>query len=76
MVLKGSDTIVTDGDRVAVNAIVAPALATAGTGDTLSGTIAALVARGVEPFDACCAAVVAGARAGRIAAERVGLAES
>jgi NAD(P)H-hydrate epimerase len=76
LVLKGDDTIVTDGDRVAVNALSAPALATAGSGDVLSGMTAALLARGIEPFAAVCAAVVAHARAGREAARRVGVAES
>lgn len=76
VVLKGDDTIVTDGTRVAVNAISAPALATAGTGDVLSGMTAALLARGLEPFAAACAAVVAHARAGCAAADRVGAAES
>jgi ADP-dependent NAD(P)H-hydrate dehydratase / NAD(P)H-hydrate epimerase len=76
VVLKGDDTIVTDGIRVAVNAISAPALATAGSGDVLSGMTAALLARGLEPFAAACAAVVAHARAGRDAAERVGSVES
>jgi hydroxyethylthiazole kinase-like uncharacterized protein yjeF len=76
VVLKGDDTIVTDGDRVAVNAISAPGLATAGTGDVLSGITAALLARGLEPFAAACAAVVAHARAGRDAASRLGAAES
>jgi ADP-dependent NAD(P)H-hydrate dehydratase / NAD(P)H-hydrate epimerase len=76
VVLKGDDTIVTDGERVAVNAISAPALATAGSGDVLSGIVAALLARGLEPFAAACAAVVAHARAGRDAAARVGLVES
>jgi len=76
LVLKGDDTIVTDGNRVAVNAISAPALATAGSGDVLSGVTAALLARGIEPFAAVCAAVVAHARAGREAARRVGVAES
>jgi NAD(P)H-hydrate epimerase len=76
VVLKGDDTIVTDGERVAVNALSAPALATAGTGDVLSGMTAALLARGLEPFEAACAAVVAHARAGRDAAWRVGAAES
>ena len=42
----------------------------------LSGVIAALLARGIEPFAAACAAVHAHQRAGRIAAERVGAAES
>jgi NAD(P)H-hydrate epimerase len=76
VVLKGDDTIVSDGERVAVNAISAPALATAGSGDVLSGITAALLARGLEPFAAACAAVVAHARAGRDAAARVGAAES
>jgi hydroxyethylthiazole kinase-like uncharacterized protein yjeF len=76
VVLKGDDTIVTDGERVAVNALAAPALATAGSGDVLSGITAALLARGLEPFAAACAAVLAHARAGREAALRVGAAES
>jgi ADP-dependent NAD(P)H-hydrate dehydratase / NAD(P)H-hydrate epimerase len=76
VVLKGDDTIVTDGERVAVNRLSAPALATAGTGDVLSGLIAALLARGLEPFTAACAGVLAGARAGRDAAARIGAAES
>jgi NAD(P)H-hydrate epimerase len=76
VVLKGDDTIVTDGERVAVNALSAPALATAGSGDVLSGIAAAFLARGLEPFAAACAAVLCHARAGREAAARVGLAES
>ncbi len=76
VVLKGDDTIVCDGERVAVNALPAPALATAGSGDVLSGITAALLARGLEPFAAACAAVLAHARAGREAAARVGLPES
>ncbi len=76
VVLKGDDTIVTDGERVAVNAVSAPGLATAGSGDVLSGITAALLARGLEPFAAACAAVIAHARAGQEAARRVGAAES
>jgi ADP-dependent NAD(P)H-hydrate dehydratase / NAD(P)H-hydrate epimerase len=72
VLLKGDDSIVTDGTRVAVNAVSSPQLATAGTGDVLTGVIAALIARGVEPFAATCAAVVAHSRAGRVAGERVG----
>lgn len=72
VVLKGDDTIVTDGERVAVNRLAAPGLATAGTGDVLSGVIAALLARTVDPFTAACAAVFAHSRAGVMAADRVG----
>jgi ADP-dependent NAD(P)H-hydrate dehydratase / NAD(P)H-hydrate epimerase len=76
VVLKGDDTIVTDGKRVAINAVSAPGLATAGSGDVLSGMTAALLARGLEPFAAACAAVIAHARAGQEAARRIGAAES
>lgn len=76
VVLKGDDTIVSDGERVAVNVLSAPALATAGTGDVLSGMTAALLARGLDTFAAACAAVHAHTRAGREAADRIGAAES
>jgi NAD(P)H-hydrate epimerase len=76
VVLKGDDTIVASGERLAVSAGGAPGLATAGTGDVLSGTIGALLARGLEPFAAACAGVHAHQRAGRIAAERIGAPES
>ncbi|HEY7266574.1 MAG TPA: NAD(P)H-hydrate dehydratase [Solirubrobacterales bacterium] len=72
VVLKGDDSIITDGERTAVNAVSSPQLATAGTGDVLTGAIAALIARGLEPFAATCAAVVGHSRAGRAAGDRVG----
>ncbi|MBX5470016.1 MAG: NAD(P)H-hydrate dehydratase [Thermoleophilaceae bacterium] len=73
VLLKGDDTIVAKpGGPVAISPGGSPALATAGTGDVLSGVIAALLARGVEPFAAVCAGVVAHARAGQAAAERLG----
>lgn len=72
VLLKGDDSIVTDGERLAVNRVSAPELATAGTGDVLSGMIAALIARGMDPLAATCGAVIAHARAGRHAGERVG----
>jgi NAD(P)H-hydrate epimerase len=76
VVLKGDDTLVVGRDRVAVNPLSSPALATAGTGDVLSGTIGALLARGVDPFAAACAGVFAHARAGLAAAAGIGEAES
>ena len=72
IVLKGDDSIVTDGERVAVNRVSCPSLATAGTGDVLSGMIAAMIARGLDPFTGACAGVVAHTRAGQAAAEAVG----
>lgn len=74
-VLKGDDTIVTDGKRVAINDFSAPGLATAGTGDVLAGICGAFLARGLDPFEAACCAVHVHTRAGRIAASRVGFAD-
>jgi NAD(P)H-hydrate epimerase len=69
VVLKGDDTIIAEPEgRVAVNRGDSPALATAGTGDVLSGLLAALLARGMAPFEGACAAVYVHAEAGRRAA--------
>jgi ADP-dependent NAD(P)H-hydrate dehydratase / NAD(P)H-hydrate epimerase len=77
VVLKGDDSLVVEPDgRLAVNGLASPALATAGTGDVLSGILAALLARGMDPFAAVCAGVHLHARAGRIAARRLGASES
>jgi NAD(P)H-hydrate epimerase len=73
VVLKGDDTIVAAPDgRVAINPLGAPMLATAGTGDVLSGVLAALLAKGMEPFAAAAAGVRMHAAAGWLAGERVG----
>ena len=73
VVLKGDDTIVVDpGGRVGISRGGASALATAGTGDVLSGILGAHLAKGMDPFAAACAAVHVHAIAGRLAAERIG----
>jgi NAD(P)H-hydrate epimerase len=70
VVLKGDDTLVAfPGGRVAVSPGGAPGLATAGTGDVLAGVVGALLARGADPEQAVCGAVLAHVRAGRLAAE-------
>ncbi|HEY4427575.1 MAG TPA: NAD(P)H-hydrate dehydratase [Solirubrobacteraceae bacterium] len=76
VLLKGDDTLVADASgRVAVSPGGTPALATAGTGDVLTGVIAALLAQGVEPLAAASAGVWLHAEAGREAARRVGAVE-
>ena len=73
VVLKGDDTIVARPDgMVAVNDLSAPGLATAGTGDVLSGIIGAHLAKGLDPFAAACAGVRRHAAAGRVAAAEHG----
>jgi ADP-dependent NAD(P)H-hydrate dehydratase / NAD(P)H-hydrate epimerase len=73
VVLKGDDTIVADPDgRAAVSRGGASALATAGTGDVLSGVIGAYLSKHMDPFEAACAGVLVHARAGRLAAQRIG----
>jgi ADP-dependent NAD(P)H-hydrate dehydratase len=52
VVLKGHGTVVTDGRRVFVNQTGNPGMATGGTGDVLTGLIAALLGQGLEPFQA------------------------
>lgn len=52
VVLKGQHTVVSDADRFAINQTGNPALATAGSGDVLTGLVASLLAQGLEAFDA------------------------
>jgi ADP-dependent NAD(P)H-hydrate dehydratase / NAD(P)H-hydrate epimerase len=73
VVLKGDDTLIADPDgRIAVSRGGAAALATAGTGDVLSGVIGAFLAKSMNPFHAACAGVFAHASAGRLAQREIG----
>jgi hydroxyethylthiazole kinase-like uncharacterized protein yjeF len=79
VVLKGDDTLIADpaGSGVVVVSMGgSPALATAGTGDVLTGVIAALLAQGLPAFAAAAAGVQLHAVAGRAAAQTVGSADS
>jgi NAD(P)H-hydrate epimerase len=73
VLLKGDDTLVASPDgRVAVSRGGASALATAGTGDVLSGVIGAFLAKRMRAFEAACAGVFVHARAGQLAARDLG----
>ncbi len=74
VMLKGPDTIVASpGAGVIVSDLGSPALATAGTGDVLTGITAAFLAKGLEPQIAAAAAAVAHSRAAELAPQGVGL---
>jgi NAD(P)H-hydrate epimerase len=73
VLLKGDDTLVAaPGGRVAISPGGTPALATAGTGDVLSGLIGALLAKGMDPFEAAALGTLVHVRAGKAAAARHG----
>ena len=73
VLLKGDDTIVARPDGiVAISLGGTPALATAGTGDVLSGLIGALLAKGLDAFEAAALGALAHVLAARAAAARVG----
>jgi NAD(P)H-hydrate epimerase len=73
VVLKGCGTVIAGpAGRYAICPLGNPGMATAGTGDVLSGVIGAMLAQGLDCWEAAQAGVVAHARAGDLAAGRHG----
>lgn len=71
VVLKGANTVVTDGKEVFVNINGNPGMAIAGCGDMLSGMIGAFVAQGISPLQAAKSAVFIHGMCGDITAAKI-----
>lgn len=69
--LKGPDTLIVGNGRRYLMREGTPALAKAGTGDVLAGIVAALLAQGLDAFDAAALGTLLHARAGSCAAEKL-----
>lgn len=67
VVVKGADTVIAGADGILINANGPPDLATAGSGDVLTGIIAGLLARRIPPLAAAAAGVWLHGAAGRFA---------
>ena len=77
VLLKGADTLVAaPGAGVLVSTSGRPSLATAGTGDVLTGIIAAFLAKGMDPRLGAAAGAYAHGRAAELALQQVGLVAS
>lgn len=72
LVLKGHQTVITDGKRTIINPTGNPGMASGGCGDVLTGIVTGLLAQGMDPFDAAWLGVYAHGLAGDLAAAELG----
>ncbi|MCH2124388.1 MAG: NAD(P)H-hydrate dehydratase [Pirellulaceae bacterium] len=72
IVLKGHQTMITDGTKTTINATGNPGMATAGSGDVLTGMITALICQGLSPFEAAQLGVHLHGYAGDLATAKLG----
>lgn len=71
VVLKGANTVVTDGKAIFVNTTGNAGMAMGGTGDMLTGMIASFIAQGISPFDSAVSAVYIHGLCGDITAKEI-----
>jgi NAD(P)H-hydrate epimerase len=72
VILKGHESIVCDGERFAVNRTGNPGMATGGSGDCLTGVVAALLGQRLSPWDAARLGMHLHGLAGDFAAQQLG----
>ena len=72
VVLKGHNTVVSDGNSIYVNSTGNPGMAVGGCGDVLAGVIVSLLGQGMDPFDASACGVWLHGAAGDICAAELG----
>lgn len=72
VVIKGSNTITVQNDRLYINSTGNPGLATAGTGDVLTGIISGLLSQGYEPLSSAVFGVYLHGKSADIAIEEYG----
>ena len=71
VVIKGANTITVFGDIMYINSTGNPGMATAGSGDVLSGVIAGLLSQGYDPLSAAIFGVYLHGSAGNIVSQRI-----
>ncbi len=72
VVLKGHNTVITDGDKAYVNDTGNPGMAVGGSGDVLAGMIVSLLGQGLPPLEAAACSVWLHGAAGDICAQKIG----
>lgn len=72
LLLKGHETVISDGKETYVNQTGNPGMAVGGSGDVLSGIIVSLLGQGIEPLKAAACGVWLHGKAGDICAEEIG----
>ena len=72
ILLKGHRDVISDGKNIAINSTGNPSMTVGGTGDVISGICGALLARGITPYRAACAAAFIAGSAGDLAAKDKG----
>ena len=70
LLLKGNRTVVSDGKKVYVNTTGNPGMATAGSGDVLTGMLAAFLSQGLNAFEAAKWGAYLHGKAGDLAAKK------